>query len=73
MHDQRKANQILQINYFDALESAEALRTKTEELQFSLADVNKSLATKEDEHKRAMESLNRLKSSVRSDLSSASL
>lgn len=65
VNDLRKSNEALQNNYLEALESAEMLRAKAEESHNTLADVKKNLAAKEDEHRRAIDSLNRFKSSVR--------
>lgn len=68
VNELRKSNGALQASYLEALESAEVLRVKTEELQHSLTDARKNLATKEDEHRRAMDSLSRFKASVLSKL-----
>jgi chromosome segregation ATPase len=61
----RKSKEELESNCMEALDSADALRIKAEEFQSSLVEVRENLATKEDENRRVVDSLNRFKSSVR--------
>lgn len=62
--DLRNSNGVLQQRFLEALESAELFRAKIEESQQQLTEVKQSLATREEEHRQAIESLKRFKFSV---------